>query len=298
MKTKDSAKGGAIAVIGGTGLYDIEGLEVSEQIESHTPFGTPSSPITKAQIDGTELLFLSRHGRHHSISPSEINHRANIFALKELGATCCIAVCAVGSFREELRPGDMVVPDQIIDRTKSRPSTFFEGGIVAHIPFAEPFCPDLRNKLKNSSEKIAAKYGKKTHSPGTYLCMEGPQFSTKAESLLYKSWKASIIGMTAIPEAKLAREAEIPYALLAMVTDYDCWREDEGVDCAAIGKILKNNGKMAQDVLKELAKELNNFQGSKMATEALRNAIITPASHISEEKKRQLAPLIGRYISQ
>src|SRR5437899_3117874 len=208
-----------VGVIGGSGLYRMEGLEKIREIEVKTPFGKPSDKFIRGILGDAELVFIPRHGKGHRWLPTEINFRANIFGMKKLGIERIISVSAVGSLREEIAPGDLVVPDQAIDRTTKRPSTFFGRGIVAHVSFADPFCKELSENLQQS----AAQEGAKVHPRGTYLCMEGPQFSTRAESHLYRSWGADVIGMTNLQEAKLAREAEICYATIAMVTDYDCW---------------------------------------------------------------------------
>jgi 5'-methylthioadenosine phosphorylase len=232
-----------IAVIGGTGIENIEGLADVKQVNLDTPFGKPSDAITIGKLDGVGVAFLPRHGKGHFISPTELPSRANIYALKSLGVEQIIAVCSCGSFREEVKPGQLLIPDQLIDRTRNRVNTFFTDGIVAHISFAEPFCPELSEILYQSAKEARANI----HNKGTYVCMEGPAFSTRAESKLYKSWGADIIGMTALPEAKLAREAEICYSVIACVTDYDSWWERvEPVTVEAIITILKQNADMAR----------------------------------------------------
>jgi 5'-methylthioadenosine phosphorylase len=227
-----------IGVIGGTGLYDIEGFTNKQEIDIDTPFGKPSDKIITGELCGKKIAFLPRHGKGHRILPSELNQQANIWALKSLGVEYCIAFTAVGSLKAKIAPKDIVLPDQIIDKTKHRPLSFYGNGIVVHVPFAEPFCEDLRHLVKDAAEKVDCKL----HFGGTYVCMEGPQFSTRAESNLHRSWGASVIGMTAIPESKLAREAEICYASVALATDYDCWHEEEeDVTSDAVMAIVKEN---------------------------------------------------------
>src|SRR6186713_2200961 len=242
-----------IGIIGGSGLYDIEGLHQVKRVTVPTPFGPPSSPIVLGELDGIRVAFLSRHGPGHRFSPSEINYRANIYALKAIGVRRVISVSAVGSMKESIKPGDVVLPDQFIDLTKRRVSTFFEGGIVAHVAFGDPVCPSLGAVLLDATRAVGAT----VHQGGVYLCIEGPQFSTKGESRLYRQWGVSVIGMTALPEAKLAREAELPYATLALATDYDCWHESEAdVDVAAILSVLKQNAELARRSVARLAGNL------------------------------------------
>ncbi len=243
MKTKRQDKRVTVGVIGGSGLYDIEGLTSARSIRVRTPFGAPSDAITVGSLEGIRVAFLSRHGRGHVLNPSEINYRANIFALKSLGVSHVISVSAVGSMKESIQPGDVAVPDQFIDLTKRRVSTFFDDGIVAHVAFGEPICAELRQALLTAGENVGANL----HRGGTYLCMEGPQFSTKAESRLYRQWGVDVIGMTNMPEAKLAREAELCYATLALVTDYDCWHEtEEAVTVEAVLGTLHRNVAVGQ----------------------------------------------------
>src|SRR5438552_3823816 len=223
----------SLAVIGGSGLYAMEELKDIREMKIRTPFGNPSDVLVVGTLEGIRVAFLPRHGRGHRINPSEVNHRANIYALKTLGVEQIISVAACGSLKEELKPRDMVFPNQIFDRTKSRPSTFFEKGIVAHVGIATPYCPELSGRLYEQATALAFR----THRGGTYVCMEGPQFSTKAESNVYRSLGFSVIGMTNLPEAKLAREAEICYAAVALVTDYDVWKEDEQV---TVEKVIAN----------------------------------------------------------
>ncbi len=281
-----------IAVIGGTGLYEIEGMTNVEEVNVNTPFGDPSDSITIGTLEGTSIAFLPRHGKGHRIAPNEIPQRANIYALKSLGVEWIIAINSCGSFKEELKPRDLIVPDQIIDRTKGRVSTFFSEGIVGHVAFAEPFCAALGDVLYNAASEVGAK----VHKGGTFIAMEGPQFSTKAESRLYKSWGADIIGMTVIPEAKLAREAEICYATLACVTDYDSWHEAlDPVQIEEILAILGENIGRAKNIIKIAA---SNIPGERSCEciNALATAIVTDSSLIPDKTKKDLDLLIGKYI--
>ncbi len=284
-----------IGVIGGTGLYDLPGLEDVAQHAVITPFGAPSSLITDGRLGEARLLFIARHGAGHTLLPSEINYRANIYALKELGAEWCIGVSAVGSLVEDYRPGDLAVPDQIIDRTVRRIGTFFGEGICAHVPFATPFCPLLRRVLLDSAAAAAPK--KRVHDGGTYVCMEGPAFSTRAESNLHRSWGASLIGMTLLPEAKLAREAEISYATLALVTDYDCWRsESSDIDIPELLATLAANAASARAVVADAAAKLVDKTRPKLVSSALETAILTDRQKIDPRAKERLRAIIGRYL--
>lgn len=281
-----------IGVIGGSGLYKMEGMTGVEEVRVDTPFGEPSDAIVLGSLEGARVAFLPRHGKGHRISPSELPAKANIYALKSLGVERIISVVAVGSLLEEIAPLDVVIPDQLIDCTKARASTFFVGGIVGHVSLAEPFCPVLRQISFEASTRVGAK----VHKGGTYLAMEGPQLSTKAESQLYRSWGADIIGMTALPEAKLAREAEICYAALALVTDYDCWHLDyESVTTEMILTNLRNGVDTIKDVLKLLLPSIPQERDCPCAN-ALRYAIVTEAKYIPEGKKKELGLLIDRYI--
>lgn len=285
------AKAG-LGVIGGSGLYQIDGIEEVEQVKINTPFGEPSDAITIGDLEGTRIAFLPRHGRGHRIGPSEIPVRANIYALKSLGVERIIAVNSAGSFKEEIKPGNLVIPDQIIDRTKSRAGTFFEDGIVAHVPFAEPFCPVLSSVLFKSAQQL----GVGVHQGGVFIAMEGPSFSTKAESFLYKSWGASIIGMTVIPEAKLAREAEICYASITCVTDYDCWHDTHGnVTIEMVLHVMQKNVDAAKRVIKLAATYILHDRDCVCAS-ALKNSIVTAPDQIPPKTKSDLALLIGKYI--
>ena len=281
-----------IGVIGGTGLYDIEGLTSIEEVDIKTPFGKPSDTITIGKLEGVGIAFLPRHSKGHTISPSEIPVKANIYALKSLGVEWIIAINLVGSFKEEIKPGDLVFPDQLIDRTRSRVNSFFGEGIVAHIPFAEPFCPVLISILYQAAKEVGAS----VHPQGTYVVMEGPAFSTRAESRLYRSWGADIIGMTALPEAKLAREAEICYAIIACVTDYDSWKElSEPVTVDIIRDILHRNIGIAKKIIKLAVSRIPDKRHCGCAT-ALQTAIITAPEFISAEQKRKLNLLMGKYL--
>jgi 5'-methylthioadenosine phosphorylase len=286
-----------VGIIGGTGLYGLDGLEKIDTLSIETPYGKPSSDIVRARVGDIEVLFLARHGSNHTLLPSEINYRANVFALKEMGAQWCVSVSAVGSLREEYRPGDIVIPSQYIDRTRHRDDTFFGNGLVAHVAFADPVCPVLCDALQEVCAPIVADNSSNLHRGGTYVCMEGPTFSTRAESHLYRSWDASIIGMTALPEAKLAREAEIAYATMAMVTDYDCWRSSSSdIDVAEIMATMAKNVTMAKSCLSALLPTLSTLEPSRMASEALAQALIIRPESIPKETKQALAPLIGKYI--
>lgn len=281
-----------IAIIGGSGLYDMDGMSDQREVSMDTPFGKPSDDVMIGNLGETSVAFLPRHGKGHRLSPSEIPFRANIFALKSLGVERIVSVSAVGSLREEVKPLDVVVPDQIIDRTRSRASTFFGNGIVAHVGFAQPFCADLSYTLAD----VSSGNGADTHSGGTYVVMEGPQFSTRAESELYRSWGASIIGMTALPEAKLAREAEICYATLALVTDYDCWHDSEDSVSVelVVANLLKNvdkSKKIIRGLVAEVAPDRNCACGH-----ALKDAIITGPEYIDANTKQKLGPLVDKYL--
>jgi len=282
-----------IGVIGGTGLYDIEGLTDIEEVDIDTPFGKPSDNITIGRLEGVGIAFLPRHGRGHRISPTEIPVRANIYALKSLGVEHIIAVSSAGSFKQEIKPGDLLIPDQLIDRTRNRVNSFFGDGIVAHVPFAEPFCPTLCQVLYESAKEAGAS----VHPTGTFVVMEGPAFSTRAESRLYRSWGADIIGMTALPEAKLAREAEICYAIIGCVTDYDSWWEPgQPVTVDVILSTLLKNADTAKKIIKLAVSRIPEKRNCGCAT-ALEGAIVTAPELIPAEQKKKLNRLIGKYIS-
>lgn len=281
-----------IGVIGGSGLYQMEGLGGIREIAVTTPFGRPSDKFIRGRLDQAELVFLPRHGKGHRWLPTELNFRANIFALKKLGVERIISVSAVGSLREDIEPGHLVVPDQFIDRTSQRPSTFFGKGLVAHVSLAEPFCKDLSKVLVKSARAEKAQ----VHSSGTYLCMEGPQFSTRAESNLYRSWNAHVIGMTNLQEAKLAREAEICFSTLALATDYDCWNESAGaVEIEHVLAVLKSNVDLAQRTIRRAVAELAQPRSCACAS-ALKDAIITERSLIPKKLRKELRPIIGKYL--
>lgn len=293
MKRKRQEKPVTVGVIGGSGLYDIEGLTSARSIRVRTPFGAPSDAITVGSLDGIRVAFLSRHGRGHVVNPSAINYRANIFALKSLGVSHVISVSAVGSMKESIQPGDVAVPDQFIDLTKRRVSTFFDEGIVAHVAFGEPVCSELRHALLSAGEKVGATL----HRNGTYLCMEGPQFSTKAESRLYRQWGVDVIGMTNMPEAKLAREAELCYATLALVTDYDCWHEtEEAVTVEAVLGTLHRNVALAKQILRAVMPAFTN-PAACSCHQALDSAILTAPNRISSAARKKLSLLIDRALS-
>ena len=281
-----------IGIIGGSGLYEMEGLSDFKTVSIKTPWGQPSSSLLTGTLGNTRMVFLPRHGRKHLISPSEINFRANIYAMKAMGVERIISVSAVGSMKEEIEPGHVVIPDQFIDNTKGRPSTFFEGGIVAHVSMAKPVCSSLSDCLR----KAAQSSGAVVHSGGTYICIEGPQFSTKAEILLYREWGASAIGMTAMPEARLAREAEICYSLLALSTDYDCWNEDhDDVTVSEVIEIMNRNVNAAKRIL-ALAVDMVPEERKCECCGALGHSIITPLESAPEETKKKLELLIKKYL--
>jgi len=277
-----------IGIIGGSGLSGMKGIVDVEELDVETPFGPTSDRITIGRLADTKVAFLPRHGRGHRFSPTDIPVRANIFALKKIGIERILSVSAVGSLREDVQPLDMVVPDQLIDRTRRRVSTFFESSIVAHVSFSDPYCPVLSQEL----ERAAQGQSVKLHMGGTYLVMEGPQFSTRAESNLYRSWGASVIGMTALPEAKLAREAQICYATLALVTDYDCWHEtEETVSIDIVIANMRKNVAASEKLLKTVVSSIPN-QRDCICSQSLHNAIITDLAQVPEETKRRLSVIM------
>ncbi len=281
-----------VGVIGGTGLYDIDGLTDIEEVEVDTPFGKPSDSIITGRLEGVGIAFLPRHGKGHRISPTEIPVRANIYALKSLGVEYIIAICSAGSFKPEIKPGDLVIPDQLIDRTQSRVNSFFGEGIVAHISLAEPFCPVLSQVLYHAAGEVGAN----VHPRGTYVTVEGPAFSTRAESQLYRSWGADIIGMTALPEARLAREAELCYAIIACVSDYDCWHEQkQPVTINVVQNVLRQSIDTAKKIIRLAVTRLPGKRECGCAT-ALKTAIITDPKLIPTEQKKRLDLLIGKYL--
>jgi 5'-methylthioadenosine phosphorylase len=281
-----------IGIIGGSGLYDIDGLRDVKRVTVRTPFGAPTDAVVLGELDGVRIAFLSRHGRGHRIGPGEINYRANIFALKSLGVRRVISISAVGSMKESIKPGDIVLPDQFIDLTKRRASTFFEGGIVAHVGFAEPVCTDLSASLFEGARSIGAL----VHRGGVYICIEGPQFSTKGESRLYRQWGVSVIGMTNMPEAKLAREAELCYATVALVTDYDCWHEaEEPVTVEAILSTLRHNVATAKQLLRVSVGPVAAVKTCG-CQRALQNAVVTAPDRMPAALRRKLGLLLNRAI--
>jgi 5'-methylthioadenosine phosphorylase len=281
-----------IGIIGGSGLYDMADVTDRRAVEVRTPFGDPSGPYLLGTLRGKRVAFLARHGAGHRLSPSELNFRANIFGMKTLGVEYILSASAVGSLQEDYRPLDIVIPDQFIDRTRGRVSTFFGRGIVAHVGFAHPFCRILSGIAHDSGTAAGATL----HKGGTYVCMEGPQFSTLAESRLYRSWGADIIGMTNLQEAKLAREAEICYTTIALVTDYDCWHPDH--DSVTVEMVIANlvqNARTAQAIIAGAVERLPFARTCECAT-ALKYALITRPEAMSEQAKQDLAPLIGKYL--
>ncbi|MBI5419309.1 MAG: S-methyl-5'-thioadenosine phosphorylase [Deltaproteobacteria bacterium] len=281
-----------LGVIGGSGLYEMEGLKNIRKVSVRTPFGAPSDELVVGEVEGSTLAFLPRHGRGHRLSPSQINYRANVYAMKKIGARWVLSISAVGSMKEEIRPGDIVVVDQFYDHTRFRPGTFFTDGIVGHIPFADPVCPSLAELACTAAKKVV----KRVHRGGTYLCMEGPAFSTRAESRIHRKWGVDVIGMTNMPEAKLAREAELCYATLALATDYDCWHEsEEDVSVEAILSVLKKNVENSKRIIREIARRLPG-KGSCRCGEALRYAIITDRGRIPATARKRLSLLIGKYL--
>src|SRR5216684_6551104 len=295
-KTKKTAGGEALArigIIGGSGLYSMSGLKDTREIRVKTPFGEPSDAIVVGTLEGKRVAFLARHGRGHRILPSEINFRANICAMKQLGVERIISVSAVGSLQEELRPGEFLVPDQFVDRTKNRVSTFFGGGLVAHVAFDKPTCAQMSAVLADASAHCSVK----VHRRGTYVCIEGPQFSTLAEAHLHRQLRLEVIGMTNVTEAKLAREAEICYATIAMITDYDCWHpEHESVTASQIIATLNQNTENAQKVLREAVRGMPAERSCKCDS-ALAHALITDPKLVPSASKKRLSAIIGKYIS-
>ena len=280
-----------LGIIGGSGLYRMDGLVDAEGVDLHTPFGKPSDPYVVGRIGGQRVAFLPRHGAGHRITPSELNFRANIHGFKQLGATAIVSISAVGSLREEIAPGHVVIPDQFIDRTRGRVSTFFGDGCVAHVGFADPFCQPLSAIVADCVREAGAV----VHEGGTYLCMEGPMFSTRAESHLYRSWGANIIGMTNLQEAKLAREAEICFATIALATDYDCWRShDEAVEVTDILRVLEANADLAQRAVKLVAGRIASIERGCGCPTALEHAVITAPGAIPAATREKLALLIAR----
>jgi 5'-methylthioadenosine phosphorylase len=281
-----------VGIIGGSGIYRIDGLTEAEELRLETPFGEPSGPVVVGMLEGERVAFLPRHGIGHRILPHELPTRANVYALKSLGVETIVGVSAVGSLREEIEPLHLVVPDQIIDRTRGRPSTFFGAGLVAHIGFADPFCPEMRSALMASAREAGAA----THDGGTYVVVEGPAFSTRAESNLYRDWGADVIGMTALPEAKLAREAETCYAILACATDYDCWRDEEAdVTAEMIVANLQKNVAVSQEAVRLFLRRLPRERRCGCRS-ALANALVTSLKVVPPTTLTTLEPLIRKYL--
>jgi 5'-methylthioadenosine phosphorylase len=278
-------------VIGGSGLYELEGFEVAERRAVETPFGAPSAEVIMGELEGRPVAFLPRHGTDHRFSPSTLPYRANIFAFKALGVTRIISVSAVGSMKEEIHPGHVVLPDQFIDRTVGRDRTFFDDGIAAHVGFGDPVCGRVRATLKEAVSQTEVPF----HDGGTYICIEGPQFSTRAESNVFRSWGVSVIGMTNLPEARLAREAELCYATIALSTDYDCWHEEEAdVTVESVLETLRNNVANAKQIIRNAILALPEESADCACHTALSHAIMTSPESISPEQRAKLAPLIGR----
>ncbi len=284
---------GLIGIIGGSGLYEMEGLEAIEERRIETPFGPPSDAYIIGSLEGRPVAFLPRHGRGHRLMPSELNFRANIFGFKLLGAEWVISAAAVGSMREDLSPLAIVIPDQFFDRTKGRASTFFGGGIVAHVSFADPTCPVLSDRLFAAGRAVGARI----HRGGTYICIEGPQFSTRAESRIYRAWGVDVIGMTNLQEAKLCREAEICYATMAQVSDYDVWHvTEEDVSVEAVVAILKQNVETAKAIIRATVSSFPTKREGCPCPNALRDAIITAPTAIPPDVRERLRPIIGKYL--
>jgi len=283
-----------IGVIGGSGLYRMEGLVVREERRLETPFGEPSDGYVLGELEGRSVAFLARHGRGHRMLPSEINFRANVYGFKLLGVERIVSVSAVGSMKHAYEPTHIVVPDQFFDRTRHRADTFFGRGLVAHVSMADPVCPEM----VDAAVEAAHAAGATAHRGGTYLCMEGPQFSTRAESRIYRSWGVDVIGMTNLQEARMAREAEICYATLAMVTDYDCWHEEEeAAHTATILEVLRQNVATAQRVVAELIRRLPARPADHPCANALAGALVTDPALVPEETRRALEPIVGKYLS-
>jgi 5'-methylthioadenosine phosphorylase len=306
---------GAIGIIGGSGLYDLEGLEGREEVRLETPFGDPSDAFVRGTYRGAHLLFLPRHGRGHRLLPSEVPFRANVWGMRKLGATHVISASAVGSMKESIAPGDVVVVDQFVDRTDGRPRSFFGRGVVGHVAFADPVCPVLAGALAGAAEAVAAAGatgsgtahargragaggGLRVHRGGAYLCIEGPQFSTRAESRVYRQWGVDVIGMTNLPEARLAREAELCYATLALVTDYDCWHEsEEAVSVEMVIETLSKNVAAARRVVAEAVSRVPRRRECGCPS-ALRHAVMTDRARIPAETRRDLALFLDPYLGQ
>jgi 5'-methylthioadenosine phosphorylase len=284
-----------LGVLGGSGLYAMDGLEDLRELDLDTPYGRPSDSLRIGRIGDLEVVFLARHGRHHTFTPTEVPYRANIWALRSLGVRWILSVSAVGSLQEQYRPLDMVVPDQFIDRTHQRPLSFFGEGVVAHVTVADPYCGALSRILEDVGDSLMPE-GRRLHRGGTYLCMEGPAFSTRAESELYRSWGCSVIGMTNHTEARLAREAEIAYATLAMVTDYDCWHtEHASVTVEMVIENLRANAALAQEIVRAAAQRVGVQRPASKAHQALRHALMTPVDSVPAATRRKVDLLTTPY---
>jgi 5'-methylthioadenosine phosphorylase len=291
-KKTGKIEGVRIGVIGGSGLYEMEGLTRVRTVKIATPFGKPSDDFIIGTLHGRPVAFLPRHGRGHRIMPSDINYRANIYGMKKLGVERIISVSAVGSMKEEIKPGDIMIPDQFYDHTRQRRSTFFGNGVVAHVGMADPVCAVLSGLIARSGIAVGAT----VHNGGTYLCMEGPQFSTRAESLTYRKWNVDVIGMTNATEAKLAREAEICYSTIALATDYDCWHHsEEAVTVEAVLAVMKKNIETSKAMIREAVRTLPETRSCGCG-ESLRNTIMTPEKLITAKVKKELMPIIGKYM--
>ena len=284
-----------LGIIGGSGLYRIENLENIVELSLKTPYGNPSNKLLIGNLNGIEVVFLARHGEKHTLNPSEIPYKANIWAMRSLNVRWLISASAVGSLKENIKPCDIVIPDQFIDRTHQRPLTFFQNGVVAHISMANPFCEILSQILSEEIKKLLPKE-KEMHIGGTYLAMEGPAFSTKAESNLYRDWGCSVIGMTNHTEARLAKEAEIAYSSLSMVTDYDCWNQNS--DDVSVDMVIKNlyeNANFAKSIISAIAKRISSLRPSSSFHNALKNALVTPKEHVSEKTKSKIKLFTDKY---
>lgn len=281
-----------IGIIGGSGLYEMEGLADLEETRLDTPFGDPSDIFITGSLHGKTVVFLPRHGRGHRLLPGEVPFRANVWGMKKLGVTHLLSVSAVGSLREEIAPGHIVFPDQFIDRTRGRPATFFGQGAIAHVQFGDPVCPNLVAQLSAAARKLKIDH----HRGGAYVCMEGPAFSTRAESFMYRAWGGTVIGMTNLTEAKLAREAELCFATIALATDYDCWHEsEEEVTVEAIFAVMNDNIAKSRHLLSTVIETMDTSQPCS-CRDALRDALVTPLEHIPDGTKARLEPLLNRYL--
>jgi len=286
-----------IGIIGGTGIYGLEGMTDKEEFDLTTPYGKPSSNVLIGKIEGETVAFIARHGLHHHLLPSDIPFRANIFALKMLGVKYLFTFGVVGSLQEHAAPTHVVLVDQFIDRTKVRPDTFFGHGVIGHVSLGDPVCPKFRALVNNALNTLDPK--PTIHDRGTYICMEGPAFSTKAESNMYRLFGGTVIGMTGIPEVKLAREAEMAYCCMTLVTDYDCWHPDnDSVTVEMVLKVMKSNGELAQQAAKAVVKELTKNKFESTAHTALKFSILTPQKHIPERTKYALGPIMGHYLHE